>query len=82
MKLKQSIEYNTPYTINYLNSVFKLSTRYYYHKKELTWKCIYYRRIKDKPIEIKNFCEAIIKGYKNIISTKNPWNYYLTKDHS
>ena len=75
-------EYNTPYTINYLNSEFRVSTRDYYEKKELTWKCKNYRRTKDKPINKKNYCDGTIKGYKNIITDDNSWNYYLTEDHS
>ena len=75
-------EYNTPYTINYLGSDFRVSARDYYEKKELTWKCKNYRRTKDKPINKKNFCDGTIKGYKNLITDDNSWKYYLTEDHS
>ena len=75
-------EHNIPYSINYLNSEFRVSDRDYYEKKELTWKCKYYRRMKDKPINKKNFCDGTIKGYKNSIMDDISWKYYLTEDHS
>ena len=75
-------KYNTSYTINYLDSEFRVSVRDYYEKKELTWKCKYYRRTKDKPINKKNFCDGTIKGYKNSITDDISWRYYLIEDHS
>ena len=35
------LEYNTPVMIKYLDLYFKLSTRDFYDKKELTWKYRY-----------------------------------------
>ena len=75
-----NINYNTPTLIEYKGIKFKISTRDYFDKKEITWKCQYYRRIKDKPLEQTNFGFGTIKGIKNILD--NTFNYYLKEDHS
>ena len=49
-----SIKYNTPIIINYKEKIFKISTREYYDKFEYTYKCKYYRRVKDIPSNQKN----------------------------
>ena len=51
-------------------------------KKELTFKCQYYRRTKDKPKTQKNFCDSAIKAFKTDTLDEIKWQFYLKSKHS
>ena len=78
---KDDIKYNTPTLISYYNFKFSINTRKYYELYESTWKCINYRRTKDLPENYKVFCNATIKGIRNVLKT-SIYTYYLIEDHS
>ena len=75
-------EYNTPYIIKYETGEYRVSTRDYFEKTELTFKCQYYRRTKDKPKTTKNFCDSAIKALKIDTLDEINWNFYLKSKHS
>ena len=75
------IKYNTPTIIIYDNKKYNIVTRDYYDKLEYTWKCEYFRRIKDKPEGQTTFCSSSIKGIKTDIF-KNNISFYLKCEHS
>ena len=72
---KKDIIYNTPTIIEYNQRIFKISTNDFFEKLEAKWKWKYFRRIKDKPKDAKQFCNSTIKGIKNIISDE--YKFYL-----
>ena len=76
----KDIKYNTPTIITYENRKFNINTNNYYEKIESTWKCEYYRRTKDKPKNKTRFCDATIKGIRDILNDK--FNFYLKESHS
>ena len=76
-----TIQNNTPTVINYKNHKFNINTRRFYEQYECTWKCCYFRREKDKPKNEKYFCNAGIKGIRDVIDT-NIFKYYLLESHS
>ncbi len=77
----KEIKYNTPLRIKFNNKYYNITTRNYLDKLEVTWKCIYNRKTKDKPDNYKNFCNGTIKGFRDLFSKKN-FNFYLKEEHS
>ena len=76
----KDIKYNTPIQIKYEERLYKINTNNYFDKIEATWKCEYYRRLKDKPKTKTRFCDATIKGIREILNDK--FKFYLKVDHS
>ena len=68
---EQNYKYNTPTKIMYENWILIINTNNYYDKVEATWKCQYYKRTKDKPKNKTRFCDATIKGLRNIFNNQN-----------
>ena len=64
---------NIPLNIEYEGKIFAISTKNYYDSLEATWRCEFYRRTKDLEEEIR-FCEAAIKGFKNVLTKE--YNFY------
>ena len=77
----ENVCYNTPILIEYKNKQFKLETKNYYDKIEVTWKCINRRKTKNKPVNMKNFCDGTIKGIRNVFENKI-FRYYFKFPHS
>ena len=67
---KKDIKYNTLVSLKYNNKLFNIATNDFYDKIEATWKCCYHRSTKDKPKNERHFCNATIKGVKDIFSDK------------
>ena len=81
IKIKnENIKYKTPTIIKYENRKFNINTKNYYEKIEATWKCQFYRRTKDKPKNKTRFCDATIKGIRDIFNDK--FKFYLKESHS
>ena len=78
--ITNSIKYNTPELIEYEGKIFKVSTKNFYDSIEATWRCEFYRRTKDLDADENRFCEAAIKGFKNILT--NEFKFYLKVCHS
>ena len=76
----KDIKYNTPVQIKYEGRKFKINTNDFFDKIEATWKCEYYRRLKDKPKTQNRFCDATIKGIRLILEDK--YKFYLKEEHS
>ena len=76
----KDIKYNTPIQIKYEERLYKINTNNYFDKIEATWKCEYYRRLKDKPKTKTRFCDATIKGIRLILNDK--FKFYLKVEHS
>ena len=74
------MEYNTPVHIEYEGKIFKVYTKNFYDSIEATWRCEFYRRTKDLDADENRFCEAAIKGFKNIITKE--FKFYLKMHHS
>ena len=66
--------------IKYNQRIFKISTNDFFEKLEATWRCKFYSRIKDKPKDVKQFCNSTIKGIRNIISDE--YKFYLKENHT
>ena len=49
-------------------------------KLKLPWKCEFYRRLKNKPKNKARFCDATIKGLRDIFNGK--FKFYLKESHS
>ena len=67
----KGIKFNTPVQIKYEGRLFKINTNDFFDKIQVTWKCEYYRRLKDKPktqININFFLKKIIQKYVKIFS--------------
>ena len=54
------------YIIKYEGKIYKVSTKNYYDSIEATWRCEFYRRTKDLDADENRFCDAAIKGFRNI----------------
>jgi len=78
---ESNVQYNTPILIEYKTFNYKLNTREYYDKCEATWKCINNRKLKDKPKELKKYCDSTIKGFRAPTSNKY-FKFYLIKLHT
>ena len=78
---KEDYKYNNPTKFKYNDKEFIINSRKYYELYECTWKCLYFRRIKDLPLNQKNFCNATIKGIRNALNS-DQFNFYLLEDHS
>ena len=74
----KDVKYNTHIQIKYEDRLFKINTNNYFDKIEATWKCEYYRRLKDKPKTKTRFCDATIKGIRLILNDK--FKFYLKVD--
>lgn len=78
---ESDILYNTPKQIYYENRKFKIATINYFDKIEATWKCDKHRRTKDKPSNLKYFCNSTIKGIRAIFD-KKLFYFYLIEEHT
>lgn len=61
--------------------LYKINSKNFYDKLEVTWNCINKRKTKNKPVNLKNFCDGAIKGEREIFSQKY-FKYYLKNIHS
>ena len=55
------MHYDIQIKIKYENKIFYSKARNYYDKKEATWKCQNYIRIKDLPQKQNIFCQASVE---------------------
>ena len=65
--IDNSIKYNTSLNIEYQGKIFAITAKNYYDSLEATLRCEFYRRTKDLEEDETRFCEAAIKGFKNVL---------------
>ena len=74
------VSYNTPTIIIFKNIQFIIYIKDFFDKMQVAWNCINKRRTKNKPPDLKCFCNGAIVGSRNLFSIKY-FNYYLKAAH-
>ena len=62
---------NTPYKILYNNYIYNYEGNNPKNRKQITWHCQNYRKIKDLPANSTKFCISTIQGNRDKIDQIN-----------